>query len=100
MYLTFRRYKIDPKDANEILKRVNEGFVPILSNAIGFVSYSIFLDEFDHICSVSTFTTRAGMEEASLMAKDWVDEHLTKLMPNPPDVSKGETILHKRGTWS
>ncbi len=94
MYLTIRRYKIEPKNASDILARINEGFVPIISKSTGFVSYSIFLDEADHICSVSTFTTRSGMEESTQKAKDWVSQNLKQLLPNPPEVSGGEAILH------
>jgi hypothetical protein len=96
MYVTFRRYKIDPANTEEILKRVNEGFAPFLYNAVGFVSYEIFCDEEGYICSVSMFNTRASMEEANASAAEWVAKNIRQLLPNPPLVSQGESLLERR----
>lgn len=96
MYITFRRYKVDQKKVDEIIRRVNDGFVPFLYNAIGFVSYEIFCDEDGHICSVSMFTTRAAMEEANLAASEWAGKHLSELLTSTPLVSQGESLLERR----
>lgn len=95
MYTSFRRYKIDPKNLNEILRLVNEGYLPIVSRSVGFVSYSLFSDDNEHVCSVSVFTTRAGMEEANETAIEWARQHLVPLLPPSLDISSGEALLYK-----
>ena len=71
MYITIRRWKYDPKRKKEILLKLESGFLPIITRALGFVDYTVFTDDQEHICSVSTFTTRAGMEEANATATEW-----------------------------
>jgi hypothetical protein len=96
MYITFRRYRIDPAKADEIIQRVSDGFAPFLYNAVGFVSYEIFCDEDGYICSVSMFNTRASMEEANASAAEWVAKNISHLLPNAPLVSQGESLLERR----
>jgi len=95
MYVTFRRYDVQPANIKEIIKLVNEGFLPIISSSFGFISYTVFSDEAGYICSVSVFTTRAGMEEANTLALDWAKENLASLLPHSPYVFEGESLLYK-----
>jgi hypothetical protein len=39
MYASIRRYKMDPGSVDELMRRVNEGFVPIISKGPGFLAY-------------------------------------------------------------
>ena len=39
MYASVRRYETDPGSVDELMRRVEEGFVPIISKAPGFVAY-------------------------------------------------------------
>jgi hypothetical protein len=96
MYVTVRRYKSDPAKHPEIIKVVEDEFVPILRRSMGFISYTVFSDDDGSICSVSTFDTRAGMEEANMMARDWAKSNLQTLLPHPPDVIQGDSLLHRR----
>jgi len=93
MYITVRRWKYDPKRTPEILERLEAGFLPIITKAVGFVDYKVFTDESGHICSVSVFTTRAGMEDANETAKEWAAEHLIPLLQGRAEVIQGETLL-------
>ncbi len=93
MYITVRRWKYDPKQQKDIIQKLEVGLLPILTRALGFVDYTVFTDEQEHICSVSTFTTRAGMEEANATATEWALEHLIPLLHGTPDVIQGETLL-------
>ncbi len=41
MYLAIRYYQVDPDSVEEVIQRVNEGFVPTVSNAPGFLAYYV-----------------------------------------------------------
>jgi hypothetical protein len=96
MYMGIRQYKMDgPESVDELFRRVEEGFVPIISKAPGFISYS-GLDAGDGlVASITVFEDQAGMEESNRMAADWVKENLVSLLPNPPEVTAGEIRFHK-----
>jgi quinol monooxygenase YgiN len=96
MYIAYRKSKVDPKSVDEIVRRVNEGLVPILYNAFGFVSYEVFLDEEDNLCSVSIFATRAALEEANASAKEWAITNLSELLNSPIAISQGISLLERR----
>jgi hypothetical protein len=39
MYIAVRRYKINPGSFDEIVRRANEGFMPLISQIPGFMAY-------------------------------------------------------------
>lgn len=93
MYVSIRRYEIDPASGDEILRRVEEGFVPIISNAPGFTAYYGTVTD-GIACSVSVFEDQAGAEESNRMAADWV-KTVAHLFPNRPQTTAGEVGVYK-----
>ena len=94
MYVTVRRYEgvTDPTEAG---RRVNEGFLPIISEVPGFVAY-YWVDAGDGVMiSTSVFEDQSGAEESSKRAADYVRENLASLLPNPPQITAGEVIAYK-----
>jgi len=94
MYATVRRYDgvTDPREAG---RRVNEGFVPIISTASGFLAY-YWVDAGDGVMvSTTVFESRDGAEESNRKAADWVKENLASLLPNPPQITAGEVVAHR-----
>lgn len=96
MYISHRKSKVDPSKVDEIVRRVNEGFAPLLYDTVGFVSYEIYLDEENYLCSVSMFTTRAAMEEANASVADWAAANLGELLKTKITVSQGASLLERR----
>jgi heme-degrading monooxygenase HmoA len=95
MYASIRRYKVNPGAAAEIALRVNEGFLPIISKAPGFVSYYVLDAGNDVVASVSVFQDQAGAEESNRMAADWVKQNVASLLGGPPEITAGEVVAHK-----
>jgi hypothetical protein len=94
MYATVRRYDgvTDPQEAG---RRVNEGFVPIISTVPGFVAYD-WVDAGDGVMvSTSVFESRDGAEESNRKAADWVKGNLAPLLPNPPQITAGEVVAYR-----
>ncbi len=99
MYASVRWYEMDdPAAVDEAMRRVEEGFAPIISKAPGFIAYYA-LDALDAgdgvVVSISIFTDQAGAEESNAVAAEWVMENLAPLVPNPPDITTGEVKVHK-----
>ena len=95
MYASVRRYKTSAGAAAEISRRVNEGFVPIVSKAPGFVAYDLVDAGNDVVVTVSVFQTQAGAEESNRMARDWVKQTIASLLSGPPDITAGTVTVHK-----
>ncbi|MEU2419623.1 hypothetical protein ABZ619_00950 [Streptomyces sp. NPDC007851] len=91
MYAAVRRYE-GVTDSAEAARLVNEGFVPLMRQVAGFVAY-YWLDAGDGVMvSTSVFQDRAGVEESTLRAAQFVRDNLAVLLPNPPEVMAGEVV--------
>ena len=95
MYATVRRYEgvTDPREAG---RRVNESFVPLISQLPGFVAYS-WVDAGDGVMiSTGVFQDQASADESNRKATDWVRENnMAGVMPNPPHITAGEVVGYK-----
>ncbi len=95
MYVSVRWYEMNPAAVDEAMRQVEEGFVPIISKAPGFIAYYA-LDTGDGVvASISIFADQAGAEESDTVAEEWVMENLTWLLPYPPDITAGEAKVYK-----
>lgn len=95
MYVSVRRYETNPGAVAEIMQRVQEGFVPIISQGPGFIAYYAVDAGQGVVASVSIFADKAGAEESNRMAAAWVKENLASLLPNPPQITAGEARVHQ-----
>jgi hypothetical protein len=95
MYASIRRYKTNPGAAGEISRRVNQGFVPIISKAPGFVAYYVVDAGNDVAASVTVLQDQAGAEESNRMAADWVKKNIASLFSGPPEITAGAVTVHK-----
>ena len=94
MHAAIRRYRVDPGSVDEIVRGVNEGLLPIIEDASGFRAYYALDAGGGTIASVSVFEDRAGAEESTRLAADWIRENMASLFPNPPEVLQGEVVVH------
>ena len=94
MYATVRRYEgvTDPSEAG---RRVNEGFVPLISQIPRFVAYYWVDVGGGVMISTSVFEDKAGAEESNRRAAEWVRQNLAPLFPNPPQITAGEVVAYK-----
>ncbi len=95
MYVSVRRYEMDAEAVDELMRRVEEGFVPIISNAPGFIAYYALDAGEGVVASISIFTDQAGAEESNRLAADYVRANLASLVSNPPEITAGEVKVHK-----
>jgi hypothetical protein len=93
MYATVRRYD-GVTDIHEATRRVNEGFIQIVSEIPGFVAYYWIDAGGGVMTSVNIFQDRASAEQSNARASDYVRENLASVLPNPPQITAGEVVAH------
>jgi quinol monooxygenase YgiN len=92
MYVSVRRYVTDPKSVNEVIRRISEEFVPIISKVPGFLDYHVLDAGNGVLTSISRFGDKAGAEESNRLAANWV-KTLGSLLPNPPQITAGHMVV-------
>ena len=95
MYATVRRYD-GVTNTREAGKRVNDGFVLVISQLPGFVNYYWVDAGSGVMISTSVFQDQASAQASDKKAADWVRQNnMASLMPNPPQITAGEVVAHK-----
>ena len=94
MHTAIRQYQVDPGSVEEITRGVNEDLLPLIKDVSGFQAYYALDAGGGRIASVSVFEDRAGAEESSRLAAEWVRQNMASLFPNPPEVLEGEVVAH------
>ena len=95
MHVAMRQYQVDPGSVDEITRRVNEGLLPIIKDVDGYQAYYAVDAGGGRIASVSVFEDRAGAEESTRLAADWLRQNMASLIPNPPEVLEGEVFANE-----
>ncbi len=95
MYVTIRKYADKGALIDGLVPPVRDGFVPLLRRAVGFKGYCVFVSENGHIVSVTIFDDRPTTMRADSRVREWVVSNLRDLLPNPPEVTLGATLLHE-----
>ena len=94
-YTVIRRYQLLPDASmDELVERVNTGFVPIVSRIPGFQEY-LFVDAGDgaHL-TISLYDDPSGAEQSTRDAASWAAENVAALIEGPPQVTTGWVRIH------
>jgi hypothetical protein len=97
MFATIRRYEsVDPGRTSELVKKVDEGLAPTLSELPGFRGYYL-VDAGDGVLtSISVFDTPEQADESTDVASKWIGaEQLHTALPQPPKLTRGEIVVDK-----
>jgi hypothetical protein len=92
MHVSIRKYVA--KDTPEIVSRAQEGFLPIVSAADGFIEYYLVDAGEGTLVTVSVFEDLAGANRSVSAASEWVRENLLDLVEGPPEITMGEVRVH------
>jgi hypothetical protein len=95
MYASVRRYE-GTVAVDELMRRVQEGFAPRISQAAGFIAYYVVDAGDGVVASISIFHNRAGASESDRLAADYVQANLEPLLPNRPQITAGEVRVTMR----
>ena len=95
MYVTVRKYAYKAILIDGLVPSVRDGFVPLLRRTPGFRGYCAFASEDGHVVSITIFADRPAAIRADDRVREGVVSSLRDLLPNPPEVAAGETLLHE-----
>jgi hypothetical protein len=97
MHATIRRYEsTDQSRKSELIKMVDEGLLPTLSELPGFQGYSLIDAGDGVVTSVGFFDTSAQADESTRIAAGWLREQkLETALPNAPKLTSGDVVVHK-----
>lgn len=93
MFAAIRYYRTAPGSVDEVARKVEEGFVPVIRETPGFVAYFVLAPRQDEIVAVSVFEDQASAEESNKKAEEWVGQNLSELLPSP-EFAAGEVVVY------
>ena len=89
VFVSVRVYDgVDPGDRDEIIRVIDEGFLPIMRESDGFVGYYL-LPAGDMVAAISLFGSAEQASASNEKARDYVAEFMAPLLPNPPHAVEG-----------
>jgi quinol monooxygenase YgiN len=97
MFAAIRYYQADPPSIEEVVRRVQEDFVPLIRDMGGFVSYFILVpsEREEDIVSVSVFEDQHSAEESNTKAAEWVVQNLSELLRPNPEFASGQVVVYE-----
>jgi len=94
MFAVVRHYHFKPEDGDKIDKLIQEGFVPLIKKAKGFIRYYWLDTGAGEGASLSVFQDKAGADESIRLAADFVKAKLSGLLNQKPEVIEGAVKAH------
>ena len=94
MFAVVRHYHFKPEDGEKIDKIIQEGFVPLLKKAKGFVRYYWLDTGNGEGASLSVFKDKAGADESIHIAAEFVKAQMSTLLTQKPEVIEGPVRAH------
>jgi hypothetical protein len=96
MHASVRQYQLVPGTVEEFNRRVNEGFVPLVRDAKGFVSYQGVDAGNGSWLSITVFETEEGADQSAKIAGDFVEKNLQEMIQGSPTVVTGNLVASAR----
>jgi heme-degrading monooxygenase HmoA len=94
MFAAIRYYRTTADSVDEVIRRVREGFVPVIRDTPGFVAYLVLAPRQNEVVSVSVFEDRSSAEESNKKAEEWVSQNLSELLPDP-EFAEGDVVVYE-----
>ncbi len=96
MFAAIRTYGVT--DLEELSELVKEGFLPIVESVPGFVAYYVVAAGDGVANSITICEDKAGVEESTSRASEWVEEHALDFIQSGPAVVTGEVLAETAAT--
>ena len=90
MHTSVRKYKLDPEQMQEVIRRVDEGFAPRIEAMDGFVAYQLLDCGYGILVTLTTCRDRQAAERSAEIAAEFVAEELSDLEIERVEATIGE----------
>ena len=93
MFSSIRRYTVEQGSVEELTRRVEEGFVPLVRRMKGFKGYYLVRDGQNILIAMSVFDTAAQALASNEMAANWVRNNVLGSKTGMPEVIVGDVLI-------
>ena len=97
MFVSIRRYKVRRGFTEELARRVQTGFVPIMRDMQGFKAYYLVDSGPDELVSVSIFESADQALASNEAAASWVRNNVLEFTRGMPEVIVGDALVVEGG---
>ena len=94
MYAAIRQGRAKTGMAEELVRTIKEGVIPIISDVSGFKAYYVIYAPDDTVTAISIFDDHAGAEESNMRVLAWIEQSLAPLLTGPATAVAGPVIVH------
>ena len=95
MYAVIRNYPGNSELADQLVARQDE-VVELVSGIDGFRGYYLLRTE-GGCASVTVYDDKAGADESSNRAREWMSEHASDVSATMPEIMTGEVVVNAGG---
>ena len=88
-----RRYTVRQGTVEDLIRRVQEGFVPIVRNMPGFRGYYLVNGGLEVLIAISVFDNADGALASNEQAADWVKNNVLDSATGRPEVIVGDVVI-------
>ncbi len=89
MYAAIRKYSIKPQFMSEVMQRIQEDFLHIISRQPGFTAYYALRVGNNEVLTISVFETQAAAEGSTPLGFEWVKQNLAGFIQGVPETTVG-----------
>jgi hypothetical protein len=97
MYAIIRRYTpkgtVNEQTVTDLKHRIEENFVPVVQEIRGFHGYYVMNAGSKELVSLGVFEDKAGADESTLRAADFVKKDPLKDQLGSPEILEGELLV-------
>jgi heme-degrading monooxygenase HmoA len=93
MFTSIRKYRVRHGSVEELARRVEEGFLPLLRQMPGFRSYYLLDGGPDVLITVSRFDSADEAFASNDKAANWVRNNVLEFTKGLPEVMTGHTLI-------
>jgi heme-degrading monooxygenase HmoA len=93
MFTSIRKYNVRRGSAEELARRVYEGFLPLLRQMPGFRSYYLLDGGLDVLITISRFDSADEAFASNEKAAEWVRNNVLEFTKGMPEVMTGNTLI-------
>jgi hypothetical protein len=91
MYAVIRTYSGGPEFADQLAAR-SADIEEVISPVTGFQNYFLVRTQ-DGCATITVCDSKAGCDESSHRAADWLRDHASEIKSTPPQTTSGEVLF-------
>ena len=94
MFISIRKYRVDPQQRDEVVRLVDEGWTDHLRTEPGFLSYYVVATDENELVSVTACLDEEALARVIQKSGEWVGTHLSGLSVKLEDSRLGKVVSH------